>query len=435
MAANVEDILRRGFEDFREFVNPLIALRAEVAGEPLRIVHTREGRLEDTEGHLIEDFHGTQAFGHRNPAIASAVRAFLDTDSPSWFPSRVNPYAGSLARRLCERTGYYSNAFFASSGSEAVEAALKLARAVTRRPRVLSLDRAYHGCTMGSCGLMSPGTFRDPFEPHLPGVGPLPFGDIGALSRALSEKDVAAVVVEPIQLEGGVRPLSPAYIEALCELTEKHGTFLVADEVQTGLGRTGRFLASERWPRRPECVLLAKHLGGGLLPISAMLTRRELFETAYGKNFETAEAHNCTFSGSAVVCVAAHAALDLLTDSLIDRVRDVGASFRAGLTEALSSLPLFEEIRGDGLVAGIVLKPTEHPWLSFEHFGMEDLAHRPTVGLLLCHRLYKRGYFCFVCGHDWSVLRLQPRFTIAPDALATFTRVAREELEFLCNLD
>jgi acetylornithine/succinyldiaminopimelate/putrescine aminotransferase len=434
-ATSVEEILQRGFEDFREFVNPLITLRAEIAGEPMRIVHAREGRLEDTEGHLIEDFHGTQAFGHRNPVITEAVRHFLETDSPSWFPSRVNPYAGSLARRLCERSGHYSNAYFASSGSEAVEAALKLARAVTRRPRVLSLDRAYHGCTMGSCGLMTPGTFRDPFAPHLPGLAHLPFGDIDALASALSAGDVAAVVVEPIQLEGGVRPLSAAYIEALCELTERHGTFLVADEVQTGLGRTGRFLASERWPRRPECVLLAKHLGGGLLPISAMLTRRELFEKAYGKNFETAEAHNCTFSGSAMVCVAAHAALDLLTDELITRVREQGASFRAGLTEALSPLPLFEEVRGEGLVAGIVLKPTEHPWLSFEHFGMDDLSHRPTVGLLLCHRLYKRGYFCFVCGHDWSVLRLQPRFTIAPEALAAFTRVAREELEFLCNLD
>jgi acetylornithine/succinyldiaminopimelate/putrescine aminotransferase len=435
MATSIETILRRGFEDFREFVNPHIALRTEVSGEPTRVIHTKEGRLEDVEGHLIEDFHGTQAFGHRHPAIAAAVREFLDSDSPSWFPSRVNPYAGSLARRLCERSGHYTNAFFASSGSEAVEAALKLARAVTRRPRVLSIERAYHGCTMGSCGLMTPGTFRDPFAPHIPGLAALPYNDVDALSRALAEKDVAAVVVEPIQLEGGVRPLSQAYIEALCELTEKHGTFLVADEVQTGLGRTGRFLASQAWPRRPECVLLAKHLGGGLLPISAMLTRRELFETAYGKNFETAEAHNCTFSGSALVCVAALAALDLLTDDLITRVRDVGASFRAGLTEALSSLPLFEEIRGEGLIAGIVLKPTDHPWLSFEHFGMDDLSHRPTVGLLLCHRLYKRGYFCFVCGHDWSVLRLQPRFTIAPEALAAFTRVAREELEFLCNLD
>ena len=170
------------------------------------------------------------------------------------------------------------------------------------------------------------------------------------------------------------------------------------------------------------------------MPISAMLTRRELFERAYGKNFETAEAHNCTFSGSAAVCVASHAALDLLTDSLIARVRELGESFRSALREALCDLPLFDEVRGDGLVVGIALKNTDHPWLSFEHFGMDDLSGHPTVGLLLCHRLYKRGFFCFVCGHDWGVLRLQPRFTIEPAKLAEFTSVVREELTELCAL-
>lgn len=193
-------------------------------------------------------------------------------------------------------------------------------------------------------------------------------------------------------------------------------------------------MASEAWPRRPDAVLLGKHLGGGLLPISAMLTRRELFERAYGKNFETAEAHNCTFSGSAAVCVASHAALDLLTDSLIARVRELGEGFRSGLSEALSDLPLFDEVRGDGLVVGIALKNTDHPWLSFEHFGMDDLSGHPTVGLLLCHRLYKRGFFCFVCGHDWGVLRLQPRFTIEAAKLAEFTSIVREELTALCAL-
>jgi len=438
--AGAEHVLWQGFDDFREFVNPMIALRAELAGEPTKLLRVDAGRLVTAQGQLIEDFHGTQAFGHRNPAIAQAVVAFLESDSPSWFPSRVNPYAGSLARRLCERanagTGQpvYSNAYFANSGSEAVEAALKLARAVTRRPRVLSLTGAYHGCTMGSCGLMAKGVFRDPFEPHVPGLDALPFADGEALEKALSAGDVAALVVEPIQLEGGVHELPPNYLDALCELTRKHAVLLVADEVQTGLGRTGRFLASAAWPRRPDAVLLGKHLGGGLLPISAMLTRRELFERAYGQNFETAEAHNCTFSGSAAVCVAAHAALDLLTDDLIARVRELGESFRRGLNEALSDLPLFHEIRGAGLIAGIALKTTDHPWLSFEHFGMQDLSGHPTVGLLLCHRLYKRGYFCFVCGHDWSVLRLQPRFSIEPATLADFTRSVREELSSLCAL-
>lgn len=439
--SSVPRILRQGFDDFREFVNPMIALRAQLAGEPSAVHHVDAGRLVTAEGQIIEDFHGTQAFGHRNPAIARALREFLESDSPSWFPSRVNPYSGSLARRLCERASgssaeppAYSNAYFASSGSEAVEAAIKLARAVTKKPRVLSLEGAYHGCTMGSCGLMAKGVFRDPFEPHVPGLGALPFGDVEALSAALRGGDVAAVVVEPIQLEGGVHPLAANYIAALCELTREHQALLVADEIQTGLGRTGRFLASETWPRRPDAVLLGKHLGGGLLPISAMLTRRELWERAYGQNFETAEAHNCTFSGSAAVCVAAHAALDLLTDSLLARVRELGSSFRRGLTEALAGLALFDEIRGDGLAVGIALKGADHPWLSFEHFGMDDLSGHPSVGLLLCHRLYKRGFFCFVCGHDWSVLRLQPRFTIDPERLAEFTSIVREELQELCAL-
>ena len=429
----VPHILRSGFDDYRRFVNPGVAQRAELSGEPTRLVHTSEGRLLTEERAPIEDFHGTQAFGHRNAAIAAAVREFLDSDSPSWFPARVSPYAGSLARRLCERAnGAYGRAYFASSGTEAVEAAIKLARASTGRPRVLSLTGAYHGCTMGSCGLMSEGIYRDPFGPHVPGLGNLPFGDVDALRNALASDDVAAVIVEPIQVEGGVRALPAPYLEALCELTLRHGTLLVADEVQTGLGRTGRFLASETWPRRPDAVLLGKHLGGGLLPISAMLTREDTFDRAYGKDFESAEAHNCTFSGNALACVAAHAALDLLTDELVARVHAVGARFRASISDALASMPLFDEVRGEGLTVGIALRESDHPWLSFEHFGLEGLGGHPTIGLLLCHRLYKRGYFCFVCGHDWRVLRLQPRFDVPEAGLDAFVAVLREELERLC---
>lgn len=431
---------RAGFDDFRKFVNPLIALRSELAGEPARVLLTRQGQLLTESAQPIEDFHGTQSFGHRHPSITRALIGFLESDAPNWFPSRVNPYAGELARRLCQRASSgsnseaYSNAFFGNSGSEAVEAALKLARAATGRARVLSFQGAYHGCTMGSCGLMTEGVFRDRFGPHLPGLEQLPFADNDALFEQLKTEDVAAVVVEPIQLEGGVRPLPAATIEALCELSERFGTLLVADEVQTGLGRTGRFLASQNWPRRPDAVVLGKHLGGGLLPISAMLTRRELFERAYGENFETGEAHNCTFSGNAAACVAAQAALDLLSDALIERVRTLGDSFHGSLREALGGLPLFDEVRGAGLVVGVALRPTDHPWLSFEHFGMSDLAGHPSVGVLLCHRLYKRGFFCFVCGHDWGVLRLQPRFTIDESVLAAFVEAIREELAYLCNL-
>ncbi len=429
----LDDILHRGFDEFRALVNPPVALRAELTGEPARVVRVHEGRLVLADGQEIEDLHGTQAFGHRHPAIASAVRAFLDSDACNWFPARVSPFAGRLARCLHERTGYDS-AYFAHSGTEGVEAALKLARAVTRRPRILGLDRAYHGCTFGSVSLMEAGVFRDPFAPLLPGVETLPFGDVDALARALSPGDVAAVVVEPIQLEGGVRPLPPAYVDALCELSARHGALLVADEVQTGMGRTGHLVASETWPRRPDAIVLGKALAGGLLPCSAMLTRRALWDRAYGADFESAEAHNNTFSGHALASVAAIAALELLDDALLARARRAGDAFRGELAGALAGLPLFREVRGAGLIAGVELVPSDHPWLSFEHFGLPEHRGRPTVGLLLCHRLYKRGFFTFVCGHDWSTVRLQPRLTIEDARLAELVRAVREEVAYLCEL-
>ena len=439
---DTQSVFRGGFEEFRRFVNPLIALRAKISGEPVELVSTQDGRLVDRDGRSIEDFHGTQAFGHRAAHVTTCAQEFLSSSAPSWFPARVSPFAGRLAKRLCDRVGQtvgrdgavYDNVFFANSGSEAVEASIKLARAATGRPRVLSLLNAYHGCTMGSCGLMSPSVYRDLFQPHVPGLAPLPFADVDALDGALRDRDVAAVVVEPIQLEGGVRPLPPAYIDALCERTAATGTLLVADEVQTGLGRTGRFLASEGWPRRPDAVLLGKHLGGGLMPLSAMLTRSELFERAYGGSFETSEAHNCTFSGNALACVASHAALDLLTSDLVARVAQAGAHFRNALRTSLADNGLVANIRGDGLIVGIELAPVDHPWLSFEHFGLDELADKPSIGLILCHRLYKRGFFCFVCGHDWRVLRLQPRFDVPLAVLDDFTCVIRDELAKLSEL-
>ncbi|MCE9572571.1 MAG: aspartate aminotransferase family protein [Deltaproteobacteria bacterium] len=434
-------IARDGWAAYRAFVNPMVALRAELLGEPVRVHTVDEGRLVEERG-LVEDFHGTQTFGHRNPVVTAAVMEFLASSSPNWYPARVNPYAGALAKALCERSTRtasgdrpaYDNVFFANSGSGAVEAALKLGRAATKRPRVLSIDGAYHGTTMGSCALMKPGMFRDPFGPHLPGCAALPFGDVDALATAIRANDVAALILEPIQLEGGVRAHPPGYIDAACELTAAHGTLLVADEVQTGLGRTGRFLASEGWARRPDCVVLGKHLGGGLVPISAMMTRAELFERAYGGHYASAEAHNTTFSGHALACVAGLATLGLLTDEVITRVARLGAAFRAQLATTLARHPLFEDVRGDGLLVGIGLKPSDHPWLSFEHFGVEGLADQPSIGVIVCHRLYKRGFYAFACGHDWRILRILPRYNIAEATLDRFVATIDEELGVVSEL-
>ncbi len=429
------ELLRKGFQEFAEHVNPFVAQRAELAGEPIRVVRAEDGRLFDSDGRAVEDFHGTQMLGHRHPAITEAVARFLATDAPSWYPSRVSPHAGRLAKKLHERTGY-SSTFFSCTGSDVVEAAIKLGRALTKKPGIVALEGAYHGCAVGATALMHAGPFHDPFGPHLPGVRKIPFGDADALARELAVGDVGAVVVEPIQGEGGVRVLPERFVEALCTLTAAHGALLVADEIQTGLGRTGRFLRSSVWPRPADVVLLGKALGGGLVPVSAMLTSKEIFARAYGRDFEGGESHNVTFSYNALAMVAGIATLEVLTDEMIARVAVAGAQLRARLEERLLGHPLVEEVRGEGFMLGVKLRAIEHPWLTFEHFGFDTIARegRSTAAPLLCHRLHRHGLFCFTCGHDWSVLRLQPRYTIDDDTLDRLAAATREELDYLSEL-
>ena len=192
-----------GYDDFRTFVNPLITARAELTGEPYRIAQAQGDELVDLEGTRVIDLlagWGTQPFGHRDPEIEAALRAFLDSRSPSFFTSSVSPYAGTLARELCTHSGgTYPRAWFGSSGGEAVDAAIKLALAATGRPRVLALKGAYHGCTIGGTALMESGPYSVPFLPYVRPVDRVLVGDLAALERELSSGDVAAVMVEPVR--------------------------------------------------------------------------------------------------------------------------------------------------------------------------------------------------------------------------------------------
>lgn len=428
-------MLRQGYQDFRAFVNPLVATRAQLVGEPYLLEQVTEGRLLDVEGRAYTDLlagWGTQAFGHRPPAIEAALIDFLQGDAPSFYPSGISPYAGLLARRLQERSGYDA-AFFASGGSEAVEAALKLARGATGRPRIAYIEGAYHGCTFGSLAMMHGGPYRDIFGPHLPQVEALPYGDIGALERALADPQLAAIVAEPVQVESGVRGIAPAYLERLCHGTSEHGVLLVADEIQTGLGRTGQFLCSDRWPRQPDVVTLGKALGGGLMPLSAMLTRRAIFDRVYGQ-LALAEAHASTFSGNALACVAGLAALDLLDEAMIAEVERKGRLLRGALDEWVAPSPLVAGIRGQGLLLGIELTAPDHPCYSFDYLGVPELSAQPAIGLLLVHRLYKAGFISQICGHAWQVLRMQPPYTTPDAELVASARAIGEALDYLWDL-
>lgn len=429
--------LGQGYDDFYQYVNPGIVLRAELANQPYRLMRVDGEQYVDVDGHRLDDFlcgWGTQAFGPRNPHVEQALIDFMGSDRPGFFTSVVSPYAGTLARTLFERTGeHYNRAWFASGGSEVVEAAIKMARAATGRPGIVHLNAAYHGCTMGSCAMMAQGIYRDAFGPHLPDVIGVMRDDIDALEQALSTGDVAAVIVEPIQVEGGVYRLSDAFVDALCDLTTQHDVVLIVDEIQTGLGRTGRMLWTQDWPRRPDVVCLAKALGGGVMPLSAMLTTQTWFERAYGDHVR-ADIHNSTFSGNAMACVAGLATMELLTPSFLDEVTQKGQAFHQALQARVLPHELVSEIRGEGLLAGIVLQTGDHPWLSFEYLRMEALGDEFAAGLMLCHRLHRAGFFCNVSGHDWTVVRVQPSLTIELDRLMDFVDATVQSLDFLCQL-
>lgn len=428
--------LSKGYRDFRKHINSGLVTLCELSSEPYKITKIQNGALVNEDGRILRDFlagWGTQGLGHLHKDVRDALKEFLDTDIPAFFTSAVSPMAGLLASSLCERLGHYDHCWFASGGSEVIEAALKLARAATKRSKILALRGSYHGCTMGSLALMEPGPFKDAFGPHLPEVEALPWGCPHALKDALKNKDVAAIFVESVQVEGGVRWLTDEYIQLLCGLTEETGTILVADEIQTGCGRTGRLLHTETWPRRPDIVALGKTLGGGYMPLSAMVTRSELFAKAYSHPLEV-ESHNSTFSGNSLACVAGLAALKALTPDLLKEVVLKGQFFEECLRRELGAHDFVKEIRCEGLLVGIELKNPDHPYYSFEYLGLEDMNEVSALGFLLTHRLFKDGYLVNVCGHRWDVLRIHPPFDVPYEELEDFARSCRKQLDHLYSL-
>src|SRR6266852_5257766 len=207
---------------------------------------------------LLSGF-GVFAIGRNHPALRQALKSVLDSDLPNLVQLDVSTLAGVLAERLLEFVPYLDKVFFANSGAEASEAAIKFARCATGRPGIVYCDHAFHGLTNGSLSLNGDGIFRNGFEPLLPPCRVVPFNDLAALERALASRDIAAFIVEPIQGKGVNMPADD-YLREAVALCRRHGTLFVADEIQTGLGRTGRFLAVEHWGVEPDMVLLAKAL-------------------------------------------------------------------------------------------------------------------------------------------------------------------------------
>ena len=322
-------------------------------GVPQRVLVRGEGAyVWDADGGRYLDLLAgiaTNVLGHAHPTLTGAVSAQLATLGHVSNFFATGPQV-ALAERLLDLLAAPegSRVFFANSGAEANEGAFKIARR-TGRPRILALEVAFHGRTLGALALTHKPAYREPFEPLPGGVEHLPFGDVDAL-RAAVDDSVAALVLEPVQGEGGVRSLPQGYLAAAREITSAHGALLVVDEVQTGIGRTGAWFAHTRHGVVPDVVTLAKGLGGGI-PIGAVV--------AFGADVATllgAGQHGTTFGGNPVASAAALATLHVIErDDLLANTRRVGARLRDGVL-ALRS-PLVSEVSGEGLLLGIRLTP------------------------------------------------------------------------------
>ena len=307
--------------------------------------------LFDREGarylDLLSGF-GVFALGRNHPVLRDALKSVLDADMPNLVQMDVSTLAGILAEKLLEHVPYLDKVFFANSGAEVVEAAIKFARVATGRPGILYCDHAYHGLTYGALSLTDDQNFRGGFGPLLSDCNVIPFNDLVALEKALSTRQVAAFIVEPIQGKGVNMP-SDDFLPGAAALCKKYGTLLVADEIQTGLGRTGKFLAVEHWNVEPDMVLLAKALSGGHVPVGALLTRKPIFDKVFNR-MDRAVVHGSTFAKNDLAMAAGIATLEVMkAERLVENAARRGAELRLALNAMVPGYELLKEIRGKGL--------------------------------------------------------------------------------------
>jgi ornithine--oxo-acid transaminase len=391
--------------------------------------------LFTSEGRRILDFlsgYCVHNAGHNHPDIIAALSQELEGCGPAMLQSHVPELAGELAQRLCERAGgRLTKAFFCSSGSEGVEAAIKFSRAHTARAGLLYAQGAFHGLTCGALSLMSDSFWRDGFGPLLPGTEAVPFGSISDLEQRLATKRFAAFVVEPVQAEAGIRVPDPEYLKTAQALCRRYGTLFVLDEVQTGMYRTGRFLAGHEFGLDPDMVILAKALSGGLIPCGAVLMTDPVYDSVYG-SLKRAIVHTSTFSENSLAMRAGLATLNVLERNCLgERAAKLGIYLRQRLTEALSGFEMVKEVRGLGLLSGIEFAPppTLRLRIPFETFRR---IHSGMFGQVLVMRLFReQNILTQICGNNFMVLKAAPPLIVSELQLDEFVLAVREVVELV----
>jgi ornithine--oxo-acid transaminase len=401
---------------YRRHVNPLWVKLLDLLQMNVKYARCEGVELFTDDGRRILDFlsgycvHNT---GHNHPHIVNALQAELARFGPAMLQSHVPELAGELASRLCERCGgKLQKVFFCSSGSEGIEAVIKFARACTGRSGMVYASGGFHGLTCGALSMMGDAFWRRGFGPLLAEMEEVNFGDLTALESKLAARTIAAVVLEPIQGEAGIRVPDNNYLSGVQTLCRKHGTLFVLDEVQTGLARTGKFLAAHHYGVEPDMVVLAKALSGGLIPIGAVLMSDEVYDSVYG-SLKRAIIHTSTYSENGLAMRAGLATLEVIEDkSLAAQAELLGSYIRERLSDRLAGFEMVKEVRGMGLMAGIEFVAPEQLRLRIAFEAFKGI-HEGMFGQMIVMRMFReKNILTQICGNNFMVLKVAPPLVV-----------------------
>ncbi len=349
-----QELYAEVYENYRQFVNPPLARVMKVSGSPVE-VRAQGCTIWDQNGKAYLDFaggYGVFTLGHSHPKVIAAVKTQMDLMSLSG-KTMFNVALGRAAKKLAELApGDLQISFWANSGTEAVEGAIKLARAATKRAKIVGTHDAYHGKTLGALSASGREYFKTEYAPLLSDVAHVAYGDASALEEAL--RDAAAFIVEPVQGEGGVNIPPAGYLRAVRDICDRTGALFIADEVQTGLGRCGMLFGCDRDGVVPDVMTLAKGLSGGIVPVGAFIARPAVWNAAYAK---APLMHTSTFGGAEIACAAALAAMEVLEEEgLVENARVRGKELLEGALALAQRYPnVVADVRGLGLLVGVEL--------------------------------------------------------------------------------
>ena len=406
-------------DNFKNHMNPGLCTLFGLLDFDKQYVKAEGVYVWDSEGNRYLDFlggYGSLNIGHNNAFIIEAIQKI--STMPNLLQASMNTAASTLAFNLAQITpGQLSNTFFCNSGAEAVEGAIKLARIATGRPRILSCKSGFHGKTMGSLSVTGREKYQKGFEPLLPACNVVEYCSLGELEEQLKANDVAAFIVEPIQGEGGIIVPPDGYLKSAKELCKKYGSLFIADEIQTGFGRTGKMFACEHEGVEPDIMCLAKSLGGGIMPIGAVITTQELWNKAYG-GIEKCLLHTSTFGGNTWATAAGIATIDyIISEKLPEHAAEMGDYLLSSLRSMQEKYAMISDVRGRGLLIGLEFEQPAKGVLAKVAGAVNKLSSEYLGSMVAGVLLNEHRIITAYTLNNPNVIRLEPPLVVTKEQI------------------